>query len=334
VLVLLAMRRLFNLFAFAAGIIRFTDRRRRRPREWAASPITPMDGLAVPTRRAMSSIRTPATGADGAPRAAGRAPIARFIGNRTSPKPCSACSKAARQGKRQQEEVRIAGSDSDRDAGCGCGFGRSARAKRRSKIRGCGRSPTSRGIASARKMCSGSCSTRSNISTTRHADSFSVNPAGDVIYVNATLGELADYDLAEIGSGGLKLTDIVLRRWRCAIDLDRGGAGEVKTEVFDIDLRIARRKTMPVRLYHKLALRRRRLAGFVAHARDQPHARRTFRPRTRRRSPLHAIFRPYADGDADGGTRRRCRPRQRPFAKDWRRASARTAQPTSRSSAP
>src|SRR5260370_11905121 len=38
---------------------------------------------------------------------------------------------------------------------------------------------------------------------------FSVNPAGDLVYVNATLANWLDHDLAEIGSGGLKLTDIV-----------------------------------------------------------------------------------------------------------------------------
>ena len=38
---------------------------------------------------------------------------------------------------------------------------------------------------------------------------FSVNPSGDLAYVNATLANWLDHDLAEIGSGGLKLTDIV-----------------------------------------------------------------------------------------------------------------------------
>src|ERR1700684_4103521 len=38
---------------------------------------------------------------------------------------------------------------------------------------------------------------------------FSVHPAGEVAYVNATLAKWLDYDLAEIGSGGLNLTDIV-----------------------------------------------------------------------------------------------------------------------------
>ena len=82
---------------------------------------------------------------------------------------------------------------------------------------------------------------------------FSVSPAGDVIYVNATLANWLDYDLAEIGSGGLKLTDIVSGDGAALLTSIVAVPGEVKTEVFDIDLRMRGGKTMPVRLYHKLA---------------------------------------------------------------------------------
>ena len=82
---------------------------------------------------------------------------------------------------------------------------------------------------------------------------FSVNPAGDVVYVNATLANWLDHDLAEIGSGGLKLTDIVSGDGASLLTSIVAVPGEVKTEVFDIDLRMRGGKTMPVRLYHKLA---------------------------------------------------------------------------------
>jgi two-component system cell cycle sensor histidine kinase/response regulator CckA len=82
---------------------------------------------------------------------------------------------------------------------------------------------------------------------------FSVNPAGDVIYVNATLANWLDHDLAEIGSGGLKLNDIVSGDGAALLTSIVAVPGEVKTEVFDIDLRMRGGKTMPVRLYHKLA---------------------------------------------------------------------------------
>ena len=82
---------------------------------------------------------------------------------------------------------------------------------------------------------------------------FSVNAGGDLVYVNATLANWLDHDLAEIGSGGLKLTDIVSGDGASLLTSIVAVPGEVKTEVFDIDLRMRGGKTMPVRLYHKLA---------------------------------------------------------------------------------
>ena len=38
---------------------------------------------------------------------------------------------------------------------------------------------------------------------------FAADPAGDIAYLNATLANWLDYDLAQVGSGGLKLDDIV-----------------------------------------------------------------------------------------------------------------------------
>ena len=57
----------------------------------------------------------------------------------------------------------------------------------------------------------------------------------------------------EIGIGGLKLTDIVSGDGASLLTSIVPVPGEVKTEVFDIDLRMRGGKTMPVRLYHKLA---------------------------------------------------------------------------------
>src|SRR5207248_5051360 len=79
------------------------------------------------------------------------------------------------------------------------------------------------------------------------------NALGDLGYVNATLANWLDHDLAEIGSGGLKLSDIVSGDGASLLSSIVAAPGEVKTEVFDIDLRMRGGKTMPVRLYHKLA---------------------------------------------------------------------------------
>ena len=46
---------------------------------------------------------------------------------------------------------------------------------------------------------------------------FSVNGNGDISYLNATLAEWLDHDLAQVGSGGLKLSDIDLARRQCLL---------------------------------------------------------------------------------------------------------------------
>jgi two-component system cell cycle sensor histidine kinase/response regulator CckA len=82
---------------------------------------------------------------------------------------------------------------------------------------------------------------------------FSVNAEGSLVYVNATLANWLDYDLAEIGSGGLRLSDVVSGDGASLLTSIVAVPGEVKTEIFDIDLKMRGGKTMPVRLYHKLA---------------------------------------------------------------------------------
>jgi two-component system cell cycle sensor histidine kinase/response regulator CckA len=82
---------------------------------------------------------------------------------------------------------------------------------------------------------------------------FSVDGSGDVVYLNATLAEWLDHDLARVGSGGLKLTDIIPGDSGALLTALSGRPGEVKTEVLDLDLKTRSGKTLPVRLYHKIA---------------------------------------------------------------------------------
>ncbi|HEY4773563.1 MAG TPA: response regulator [Xanthobacteraceae bacterium] len=82
---------------------------------------------------------------------------------------------------------------------------------------------------------------------------FSADGAGEVVYLNATLANWLDHDLAQVGSGGLKLTDIVAGDGASLIATVTGLPGEVRTEVFDLDLKTRAGKTLPVRLYHKVA---------------------------------------------------------------------------------
>jgi two-component system cell cycle sensor histidine kinase/response regulator CckA len=82
---------------------------------------------------------------------------------------------------------------------------------------------------------------------------FSVDGHGDIVYLNATLAGWLDYDLAQVGSGGLRLSDILPGDSAALLTTLSAHSGEVKTEVLDLDLRRRDGRTLPVRLHHKVA---------------------------------------------------------------------------------
>src|SRR4051812_28294221 len=82
---------------------------------------------------------------------------------------------------------------------------------------------------------------------------FSVDANGEIGYLNATLASWLDHDLAQVGSGGLKLGDIVSGNGASLITTLAAAPGEVKTEVMDIDFKTRGGRTVPVRLFHKVA---------------------------------------------------------------------------------
>ncbi len=82
---------------------------------------------------------------------------------------------------------------------------------------------------------------------------FSVNPNGDISYVNATLANWLDYDLAHVGSGGLRLTDLLPGDSAALLTAVPPSAGEVRIELLDVDLRRRDGRPLPARLYHKVA---------------------------------------------------------------------------------
>jgi two-component system cell cycle sensor histidine kinase/response regulator CckA len=81
----------------------------------------------------------------------------------------------------------------------------------------------------------------------------SVDAAGEVVYMNATLAGWLDYDLAQFGSGGLRLAELVPGDGAALLSGVVGGAGEVRTEVHDLDLRRRGGESLPVRLFHRVA---------------------------------------------------------------------------------
>ncbi len=82
---------------------------------------------------------------------------------------------------------------------------------------------------------------------------FSVDAGGTIVYLNATLADWLGHDLAEVGAGALKLADIVAGEGAVLLTTLNAAPGEVKTEVLDLDLKTRSGKPLPVRLFHKVA---------------------------------------------------------------------------------
>ena len=244
---------LFMAFAFAAGIVQFADRSANDPvvRKVADSAF---DGIVVTDQRGhIVYANTSYLALTGATTLAEARTVERvFIGDPEVSETVYRLLKAAREGKRQQEEMRVAGHD-----------GGPARWLRM-RVRPLGESPKEHRFS----VWSIADITRDRarqeddfqylqdaIQYLDHAPCgfFSVSPAGVLTYVNATLANWLDQDLAEIGSGGAKLTDIISGDGAALLTAIAPVPGEVKTEVFDLDLRTRSGKSLPVRLYHKLA---------------------------------------------------------------------------------
>jgi two-component system cell cycle sensor histidine kinase/response regulator CckA len=252
-LALLAMVGLFTLFAFAAGIVRFADRVADDPL-MRLIPDHAFDGLAVTDSRGHVVYANAAYLAlTGAETAQDVRPVERvFIGNPDVSESVFRLLKAAREGKRQQEEVRIAGADGSRGRWLRMRVRPLGENKREARSAVWSIADITRDRERQEDVF------RELQHTFEYLDHapcgfFSVNASGEIVYVNATLANWLDYDLAEIGSGGLKLADVVSGDGAALLTSIVPAPGEVKTEVFDIDLRMRGGKTMPVRLYHKLA---------------------------------------------------------------------------------
>ena len=252
-LALLATVGLFNLFAYAAGIIRFADRSTDDPVIRRIADLA-YDGLAVTDPGGhVVYFNAAYLALTGATTALDVRPVERvFIGNPDVSEAVFRLLKAAREGKRQQEEVRIAGQDGNQGRWLRMRVRPLGQGKREIKYAVWSIADITRDRERQEDVFQ---ELQHAIEYLDHAPCgfFSVNAAGDIVYINATLANWLDHDLAEIGSGGLKLTDIVSGDGASLLTSIAPVPGEVKTEVFDIDLRMRGGKTVPVRLYHKLA---------------------------------------------------------------------------------
>ena len=76
---------------------------------------------------------------------------------------------------------------------------------------------------------------------------------GRIAYLNATLAGWLDLDLAQVGSGALRLSDIVVGDGAALLSGASGGPGSVSTETVDLDLKRPNGRTLPARLFHRVA---------------------------------------------------------------------------------
>jgi two-component system, cell cycle sensor histidine kinase and response regulator CckA len=242
----------FSLFAFACGLLRLPAAEGGSPLIKAVVDgsfdgivVTDRDGRVVYANAAYLDLTDASDAND-------MRPVERaFIGDPDASEAIYRLLKAAREGKRLQEEVRVAGAK-----------GRPARWLR-FRIRPLGGRRDGRLTVWSLADVTRERAHQENvfqelqhaIDYLDHAPAgfFSVDHKGDVVYLNATLANWLDQDLAQVGSGGLKLADLVAGDGAALLTTLRAAPGEVKTEVLDLDLRTRSGRTLPVRLLHKLA---------------------------------------------------------------------------------
>jgi two-component system cell cycle sensor histidine kinase/response regulator CckA len=245
----------FSLFALASGILRFAgqesgDSEIRGLVDGAFDGILVTDtgGRVVYANEAYLNLIGAASAKD-------VRPIERvFLGDPDVSEAVYRLLKAAREGRRLQEEVRLGGARGEpgrwlrlrvRPGGPQGGHGRKARTTVWSVA------DVTRDREKQENVFQ---ELQHAIDYLDHAPAgfFSADAAGNIVYLNATLASWLDQDLAEVGSGGLKLADIVPGEGASLLSLPPM-PGEVKTEVLDLDFKTRSGRSIPVRLFHKVA---------------------------------------------------------------------------------
>jgi two-component system cell cycle sensor histidine kinase/response regulator CckA len=162
--------------------------------------------------------------------------------------------KAAREGGRAEEEVRIGARNGD--------VGRPLRIR----VRPLGAGKREKGIT-VWSLAEGARANEPRASISNelrqvadyldHAPAgfFSADAEGRIAYLNATLAGWIEHERAPPGAEGKALTldDIVVGEGAALLTTLAGAAGEVKTEIRDIDLKTRSGRTVPARLYHRVA---------------------------------------------------------------------------------
>ena len=252
-LALLASIGVFSLFAFACGILRARAADRANPLIKAVvdgSPeavvVTANDGRVVYANPAYLDLTEATAGKE-------MRPVERaFIGDADASEAIYRLLRASREGRQIEEEVRITGMK-----------GRPARWLRfRIRPLGTDRDAARLTVWSIADITRERERQENVFQELQHAIDyldhapagfFSVNHKGEVVYLNATLANWLDHDLAQVGSGGLKLGEIIAGDGAALLTMLPIAPGEVRTEVLDLDLRTRSGGTVPVRVLHNVA---------------------------------------------------------------------------------
>jgi two-component system cell cycle sensor histidine kinase/response regulator CckA len=252
-LAVLATVGVFSLFALAAGILRVSGRDAGNPLMKSVVGGA-FDGLLVTDPAGRVVYANPAylhlvdaNDADDV------RPIERvFIGDPDVSEAVYRLLKAAREGRKLQEEVRVAGLKGQPVRWLRLRVRPLGEGKREGRLTVWNIADVTRERERQENIFQ---ELQHAIDYLDHAPAgfFSVDANGAVVYLNATLANWLDHDLAQVGSGGLTVGEIVAGDGAALLTAVAAAPGEVKTEVLDIDLKTRTGRTLPVRLFHKVA---------------------------------------------------------------------------------
>jgi two-component system cell cycle sensor histidine kinase/response regulator CckA len=252
-LAVLATLGVFLLFALAAGILRMSGREAANPLLKAlvdhaneGTLVTDPQGRVVYANAAYLDL-VEASGPQDV------RPVERvFMGDPGVSEAVYRLLKAAREGRRGQEEVRVTARKGESARWLRIRVRPLGEGKRESRMTVWSLADVTRELERHENVFQ---ELQHAIDYLDHAPAgfFSAEANGSVVYLNATLANWLDHDLAQVGSGGLKLDDIVAGEGAALLTTLAAVPGDVKTEILDIDLKTRSGRTVPARLFHKVA---------------------------------------------------------------------------------
>jgi two-component system, cell cycle sensor histidine kinase and response regulator CckA len=252
-LAVLAMVGVFLLFALAAGMLRLSDAEEASPLIKAMADGA-IEGILVTDERSRVVYANAAymelSGASGPDDVR---PVERvFIGDPGVSEAVYRLLKAAREGKRLQEEVRVGAHKGESGRWLRMRVRPLGDGKHEARVTVWSVADVTRELERHENVFQ---ELQHAIDYLDHAPAgfFSAEGSGNIVYINATLANWLDQDLAQIGASDLKLADIMAGEGASLLTTLTAAPGDVRTEVLDIDLKTRVGRTVPARLYHKVA---------------------------------------------------------------------------------